>query len=387
MTAQFRRSEVRLGNWRSHPYSTWSFQNVAEFVPVADLPHGGGETEPSPGADALAELRLTSPDGRELTALEHLTVSHGDAFVAMRDGRLVAEWQAPHCDAARPHIVFSVTKSVTGLLAGIAAGDGLLDPEAPVSDYVASQPGSAFADARVRDLLDMTVSLRFVEDYLDRESDFDRYRRAMLWNPEHGGGAEETLREVLASLPRDLHPHGGRFHYASPVTDMLGLVLEAATGTRYRDYLSEKLWKPMGARGAASITVDREGTARAAGGLSLTARDLARFGQLVLEDGVAAGRRLVPSDWIADMRGGGNRAAWIDGDFAGLFPEGRYRSCWYVTGDGKGSLAAIGIHEQWVWIDPTRGVVLVKLSSRPEPSHDPSTMREAAMLSRIAAVI
>jgi CubicO group peptidase (beta-lactamase class C family) len=387
MTFPFTRREVRLDNWRAHPFNTWSFQNVAELVPVAELPCGGGEIERSPGADGLADLRLTAPDGRVLTALRHLEASHGDAFVALRDGRIVAEWYAPHCDALRPHLVFSVTKSVTGILAGIAAGEGLLDPDAPTAEYVETRAGSAFADARVRDLLDMTVSLRFEENYLDRESDFDRYRRAMLWNPERAAGAEETLHAVLAALPRDDRAHGTRFHYASPVTDMLGLVLEAATGMRYRDWLRDRLWMPMGARGAANITVDREGTARAAGGLSLTARDLARFGQLVLDDGLVTGVRIVPASWIADMRGGGNRAAWLDGDFATLFPDGRYRSCWYDTGDGKGSLAAIGIHEQWIWIDPSRGVVLVKMSSRPEPSHDPSTMREVAMLSQIAAAI
>ncbi|MEQ9018404.1 MAG: 6-aminohexanoate hydrolase, partial [Nitratireductor sp.] len=109
--------------------------------------------------------------------------------------------------------------------------------------------------------------------------------------------------------------------------------------------------------------------------------------QLVLDGGVAKGRQVVPADWISDLRTSGSRSAWADGDFVDLFAQGRYRACGYSVGDDHGSLAAIGIHEQWLWIDPQRRVVLAKLSSRPEPSHDPATRREAAMLARIARAL
>ena len=381
------RSDVRLANWRIHPNSRWSFQNVREIVPTVEIAAARGETEASPGSDALAGLELLLPDGSRIGALDHLAQSHGDAFVALKDGRLVAEWHAPHCDPDAPHIVFSISKSVTGLLAGIAAAEGALDPDAPIAAYVPVPPGGAYSDATVRHLLDMTVSLSFEENYLDRRSDFDRYRRAMLWNPEHEAGREETLEKVLVSLPKAAHPHGTRFHYASPDTDLLGFVIERATETRFHTYLANRLWRHLGGRGAANVTVDRVGIARAAGGISVTARDLARFGQMMLDGGAAGGRQVVPAGWIEDIRGNGDRQAWVNGNFAGLFGKGRYRSCWYDTRDDHGSLAAIGIHEQWIWIDPVRRVVLVKLSSRPEPSHDPSTMREKSTLRQIARMI
>jgi CubicO group peptidase (beta-lactamase class C family) len=387
MTETVDRRAVRLSNWRTAPFSRWSFQNVREIVPTAEIAAATGETEPSPGRGPLAGMELSLPDGSPVMALDHLAQSHGDAFVALKDGRLVAEWAAPHCDPDAPHIIFSISKSVTGLLAGIAVEDGLLDPDAPVTRYVPVPVGGAYADATVRHLLDMTVSLSFEEDYLDRQSDFDRYRRAMLWNPEHAAGREETLEEVLVSLPKDDVAHGERFHYASPNTDLLGLVIERAVGGRFHAYLAERLWRPLGGRGAAYVTVDRQGSARAAGGICVTARDLARFAQMLLDGGRAGGRQLVPAAWIDDIRSQGDRQAWVDGDFAELFPQGRYRSCWYDTGDDHGSIAALGIHEQWIWIDPVRRVVLVKFSSRPEPSHDPSTQREAAMLAQIARAL
>lgn len=382
------RRDITLANWRTYPAMRWSFTHVAELVPTAEIAAPAGAEPPSPGPGVLDRLRVKSADGAAIGPIEHFENSHGDCFVAMRDGAVIAEWNAAHCDPERPHLVFSISKSITGMLAGVAAGEGLLDPEAQVSDYVPVAPGSAYADVRVRDLLDMAVSLDFEENYLDHDGPFDRYRRAMLWNPERPGTKPETMLDVLSVLPKAAHPHGTRFFYASPDTDMAGLVIEAATGRRFHDYLAERVWKPMGARGRAHVTVDRAGAARAAGGICVTARDLARFGQLVLDGGRSRqGRQLIPQDWIADMRTNGNRAAWLAGDFKDDFPEGRYRSFWYDTGNGRGTFCGIGIHGQWLWCDPTAKLVLVKFSSRPEPTDDASSRREAAVLGQIAEIL
>jgi len=381
----FSRGDITLANWRQHPFSQWSFQNVEELVPTAEITPPGAPEDPVAEPGLIASLSVTLPGGEARTALEHFRLSYADRFVVMRDGVVLDEWLAPHAEAERPHIIYSISKSVTGMLAGIAVGDGKLDPDAKVSDYVEVKRGSAYHAAHVRDLLDMTVSLDFVENYLDTKADFDRYRRAMLWNPERKGGKPETMIEVLASLKRHAHPHGTVYYYASPNTDMLGLVIEAAVGQRFHSYLADRLWAPMGARGAAHVTVERVGAARAAGGICVTARDLARFGQLVLDGGVTSdGRELIPQAWVADMRANGNREAWVKGNDAHVFPEGRYRSCWYDIGDDRSSLAAIGIHGQWIWIDPLSRIVLAKMSSRPMPSDDAATAAEAQFLGQVA---
>ena len=387
MTHDIRRADITLADWRLHPASRYSFQHVCEFVPVAMVAWPGAAEAPSPGQAALESLVLRDRDGGRVTALAHLRRSHADHVVVMREGEIVAEWLADTADPARPHVVFSISKSITGLLAGIAAGEGALDPDAPVSAYVPSMAGSTYATARVRDLLDMTVDLDFDEEYLDHGGAFDRYRRAMLWNPEplDGGAAPETLARFLATLGGRGSGHGRRFYYASPNSDLLGLVVERAVGMRYHRYLAERLWNKMGARGAAYVTVDRAGTARAAGGVCITTRDLARIGQLVLDGGRARdGTAVVPQGWIADMREGGDRNAWVDGNFADMFPDGRYRSCWYDIGDGRGSIAAVGIHGQWLWADPASRVVIARTACRPAPSDDDATALEILMLGQIA---
>jgi CubicO group peptidase (beta-lactamase class C family) len=389
MSQQFTRADISLANWRTAPFNRWSFQHVSEFAPTAVIlaqtpPHAAQS-----GGDVLAEIKITDPDGTGLTALDHMERSSTDCFVALRDGETLASWNSPTGRPDLPHIIFSISKSVTAVLAGIAAGDGLLDPGKPVSAYVAETKGSAFGDARVRDLLDMTVSLDFDEEYLDADGAFDRYRRAMLWNPPRAGAPEEEMVGFLSTLPKAAREHGRQFYYASPNTDMLGLVVERATGERYADYLARRLWAPMGATGGAYVTVDRAGNSRAAGGVCVTVADLARLGQLMLDGGETRsgerpGAQIVPRAWIDDIRSNGDRQAWVDGNFDYVFPNGRYRSCWYDVGDGRGSFCGIGIHGQWIWVDPASRVVLAKVSSRPEPSDDPSTALEISALGQIA---
>lgn len=385
MAATPTRAEITLENWRDHPFSRWSFQNTCELVPCAVISQGSGNAGTWPGAGLLSELELESGKGRSVAATSLLAERHTDCFVAMRDGTPIAAWNAPHADPRAPHLVFSISKSLAGLLAGIAEADGLLDPGKRVVDYVAAMAGSTYGSARVRDLLDMTVDLEFDEDYVDHGGPFDRYRRAMLWNPERDGTAQETMEAFLATLPAEGHGHGSRFHYASPNTDLLGLVIERAVGQRFHLYLAERLWHPLGLSGPAYVTVDRVGTARAAGGICMTVTDLARIGQMVLDDGRAPeGQQVVPGRWISDMRENGNRRAWVEGDFADMFAEGRYRSCWYDVGDGRGSMAAIGIHGQFLWLDPTNRVVLARTASRPQASDDIETAQDIAMMADIA---
>lgn len=387
MPASFSRRDITLANWRTYPFNTYSFQNVAEFVPSADISTPRPDSR-SLGLEALDGLMVEHRSLGKASVADFLAGTHGDVFAVLKDGEFLAEWQAPHASLDAPHIVFSVTKSVTGMLAGIAWGDGVLDPDASVGAYVATPPDCAYASASVRDLLDMTVRLDFVEDYLNVDGPFDRYRRAMLWNPERSGVAQESMLDVLGALPRGAGNHGEVFYYASPNTDMLGLVIEAATGRRYHEFLRDRLWKPMGATGAARITVDRKGAPRAAGGLSVTARDLARLGDLVMNEGrTRDGQQLIPAAWVADMLGNGNHEAWKIGGFPGFFPAGNYRSCWYVANNGSGGFAADGIHGQRLWVDPSSRVAIVKLSSFPLPSDDVASAADFEVLAQIAKAL
>jgi CubicO group peptidase (beta-lactamase class C family) len=379
----FRRNEATLANWRFAPYSKWSFQNAGEFVPSAGIACIDGAVE-SPAVDPESLLAQSIViEGRRETVADFLQRSDTDAFVAMKRSEFVGDHFAPHMDHDAAHIVFSISKSLTALLAGSVEADGLLDPSAPVTRYIPEAEGSAYGDATVQHVLDMTVSLDFDEAYLDPAGAFERYRRAMLWNP--GGG--EALLPFILSIRKGPHPHGGPFRYRSPNSDLLGVIVERASGHRYAELMRDRLWLPLGAKSAASVTVDGEGTARAAGGVSVTPRDLARVGEMMRLDGSIDGRRIVPESWVRDTLTGGSAAAWKAGDFVHLVENGRYRNKWYQTGFDGGAFFAIGIHGQWLYVDPSTEVVMVKMSSQPEPVDDPLDRQCVAFFQAVSAML
>ena len=365
----FARNQVLLGNWRESPFSRWSFQNVGELVPsacVAAVP-GSGEIPVQDFGGLLGE-KIALAGGAE-TVAAFLTRSDTDALTIMKGGKFVGDWFAPHMEFGARHIIFSISKSLTAILAGILEGEGVFDPQAPVTRYLPESAGSAYGDASVRHVLDMSVSLDFEEAYLDPESAFARYRRATLWNP---GGGTESLADFILTLQRLDEPHGRTFRYRSPNSDLLGILIERASGQRFAELLHEKLWLPLGAMSEASVTVDLAGTARTAGGISVTPRDLARIGEMMRQGGIANGRRIVPEAWVRDtVSTGGDAEAWQRGTMAFLFPKGRYRNKWYQAGAASGAFCGIGIHGQWLYVDPKAEVVIAKMSSQPEPVDEP----------------
>ncbi len=381
----FARDTVQLSNWRESPFNRWSFQNLGELVPTARIVAAPESTE-TPVLDLgglLGETVSLASAPETVAAL--LARSDTDALTIMKGGKVVGDWFAPHMDFGARHIIFSISKSLTAIIAGILEGEGLFDPKAPVTQYIPEAAGSAYGDASVRHVLDMSVSLDFEEAYLDPESAFARYRRATLWNP---GGGSESLREFILTLPRLAEPHGRTFRYRSPNSDLLGLLLERASGQRFADLMREKLWLPLAATSEASIGVDMEGTARTAGGISVTPRDLARVGEMMRQGGTANGRRVVPEAWVRDTTStGGSSEAWQRGTMAFLFPNGRYRNKWYQTGNASGAYCGIGIHGQWLYVDPKTEVVIAKMSSQPVPVDDPLDARIVAFFEALTRLV
>jgi CubicO group peptidase (beta-lactamase class C family) len=357
---------VTLANWRRSPWNRWAFHHVSELVPVAMI-----RTDPA-RAKALPE-NLTVPDRlADGTGIDQvLRETETDGFLVLRDGAIAYEWYANGLTADAPHIVFSISKSISAILAGILVGQGKLDAEAPVVRYIPEAKGSAYADATVRHVLDMTVSIDFDEAYLDPESAFARYREAMGWNPAADPAKTPGLHRFLTTLPRGSGPHGARFHYVSPNSDLLGWIIERAAGQPYAELLSDLVWKPLGAAHDAYVTIDNAGAARSAGGVCTTLRDLARFGEMLRRGGDG----IVPRDWIDDILENGDRGAWTRGDMSALFPEGRYRSKWYLTGNAHGAWTGIGIHGQWLYIDPAAKLVIAKFSSQALPVEDALDLR------------
>jgi CubicO group peptidase (beta-lactamase class C family) len=364
--------QVTLANWRTAPFNRWAFHHVRELVPSAEIaPAATGEV---PWPRALRELPVGDPAATDT-----------DGLVIVHRGVVVHEFYANGLTAQTQHILMSVSKSLLGLLAGALVGRGQLDPESPVTDLIPEVAGTAYRDATIRHLLDMRVGVAFDENYLATSGPIIEYRKSTGWNPLAPGETPSDLRSFYRHLTAGDDPHGGRFHYVSPNTDLLGWVFERASGVRYADLVSELLWRPMGAEHAAYITVDRLGAPRCAGGMCVTARDLARVGQLVVEGGRHQGREVVPKTWIDDIFTAGDPEAWKRGPFVPYFPglPIHYRSKCYVVRGPQPLLFGFGIHGQHLFVDPTAEIVIAKVSSQAAPLDAPRIARTLEMVQRV----
>ncbi len=313
----------------------WAFDHAPQ--PLPDSYDFGGNTH-----DLAAFLDRTEATG--LLVVHRGAITHEEYRLGADDSALFTSW--------------SVAKSVLSALIGIAVEEGhIASLSDPIGDYVPALAESGYADVPIADALTMSSGVAFDEDYDNPRSDINMlFFRAMAFGT--------PIEDSIAALQSDRGP--GEFNaYASSDTMALGLVLEAATGERVADYLATRLWAPMGAEADATWSTDRTGREIALCCLNATLRDYARFGRLYLEGGAREGRQIVPADWVAasvtpeaaHLQPGENPASdWTFG----------YGYKWWIPEDPQGDFTAIGVWGQYVYVDPTREVVIVKTSTDPE---------------------
>jgi CubicO group peptidase (beta-lactamase class C family) len=350
-----------LADWLTPPMNRWAFRHVRELMwteRVSAAPRG-----PLPKAESSS---LISDE-----VLSYFEQSYTDAFVVLHEGQLVDEWYAPGVAIDDRHIVFSVTKSIVGIVASVLIAAGVLDDSAPVTAYIPEVAAGGYAAATVRDVLDMTADIRFTEDY-DGE-DMRLYREANGTAPAKDGGA--GLHAFLVNLPQS-GPHGRAFHYASPTAELAAWVCERASGLSLAELISQYIWQPIGAEHDADLLIDRYGASRGSGGFAATARDLARMGQLLIDAPSGPIRH-----GIADLKRPGDRDHWEAGTLRGFIPNGSYRDFWYQSADAPGIYLAAGIYGQRVYVDVIHHTVIVQQSSLPT-SFDETTWQQTLPLFR-----
>ena len=244
-----------LSTWLQPPHTFWSFRHVRELVPTERIRRGDvvRELNPAPRPELL-DVDVDTHFGR--IPVRDVLGHERDALVVLHGDDLLVDWLADGVRADEPHLIFSVTKSVTGLLAGALAGAGKLDLDASPLDYLPEIADSGFADATLRQVLDMEASYAFVEDYTPGP-DVVAYRHAAGWYPAPADAP--SLQGFLASrAPEGVH--GERFRYLSPTTDLMGWVCARAAGTTWAEAVSTYLWAPIGAEHDAEVTVEAKAT-------------------------------------------------------------------------------------------------------------------------------
>lgn len=364
-----------LKNWREYPFSAWAFNNVRELIPTSEI-----KNDPTMIWKLKEKYQPT-----DLVSKKELTSLSVDSIVVIKEGNIIFETYCNNMKPSKQHILFSVSKSILGLLCGILEKKNLLDTTAFISKYIPEVKGTAYEDASIRNCLDMQVGVRFDEDYLAKDGPIVNYRYAANWNPTPDSQKNLGLRSFIQSLTIRDGQHGKQFHYVSPNTDLLGWIIERATGTKYSNVVSELLWKPLGAEYPGYITVDRFGAPRSAGGKCFTSRDLARVGMLMYQSGARGSIQIIPESWINDIFIGGSNSAWKMGDMAANFPSKNvaYRSKWYSHKGENPMVHGIGIHGQYLFVDRKRQLSISWFSCDNDPLSQSRLPKVLKVINRI----
>ena len=353
------------GGMSTFPKLRWAQSNIRRLVPTTNVARGDAPMCVLPRADRddLDGVIFTPIGATEsMTWAQSLAANYTDGIVVLHRGRIVYERYFGALDAQRPHIAWSVTKSFFGLIAASLIAEGALDSQAPVSAYVPELEGSGLGNATLRQVLDMTTSIHYSEDYTDPDAGIWLHGRAggiLPRVPEQVGPG--SFYEFLGTLRQD-GPHGEAFAYKTVNTDVLGWVLRRVTGVPLGELLQQRIWSQLGAEQDGYLMVDSTGTEFAGGGFNCCLRDLARFGQMMRNDGFWNGRQIVPQAAIDDIRGGADPAHFAKAGYVTL-PGASYRDMWWVTHNEHGAYCARGIHGQGVYIDPVAGMVIARFAS------------------------
>lgn len=283
--------------------------------------------------------------GRPLDAWLEATGTR--AFLVVHQDRLVHEWHRDGAGPGVPETSFSAAKSFVSTLVGIAVDDGLLDVGAPVTTYLPelAERDERFAEITVRDLLTMSSGIRYVE-------------RGLPWSDDALTYYGTDLRELALEHTEVEEPPGRTWHYDNYHPLLLGLVLERATGMSVSEWMSERLWRPLGAEADASWSLDseRSGFEKLESGVNAVPRDFARFGLMMLHDGRWNGRQIVSEGWAREAT-----AASTASD-----PVPFYQYLWWVGAPRDGGRApfyALGKYGQVVAVFPEHDLVVVRLGS------------------------
>ncbi|GAA3928605.1 serine hydrolase domain-containing protein [Actinoplanes auranticolor] len=360
------------------PFNEWTFTHMNWLMPTEHVARGGPHL-PLPLSPCPLDLTYRFDDrDHTLTELHRRTFT--TAFVVLHRGEIVHETYPGAFAGPRSRMqLFSVSKSVTSMLIGIALADGSIGSvKDRVTDYRPDFRGTAYEESTLADLLDMTSGVGDAEVWDVPDSGIKRFEQAVM-----GGG---DVAAVIRAAPRRSAP-GESFNYSTFDAQLLGWVLEAATGRSLAAYASERLWSHIGADRDAYYWLTRAHPRTAIGGGSFnaTARDVARLGLLMANDGVVAGEQVVPRDWVRRSRGSDLPHLAVGALGPSGYDHYGYANQWWTLGESSfNAFTGLGVHGQYLFVDPTADVVIVKCSAWPAQDDERRDRETITALRRVA---
>ena len=356
--AQAAPDEELLGKSAGYPLgtpATWfydervrvgSFSRLDEILPHNTLQKSATPLPLPKGTDASGIGYLFG--GKHHSLDDFLRHQRVTGFLLIRNGEVVAERYQYARTAQNRFVSHSMAKSIVSIAVGMALAEGkIASLDDRIAKYVPELAGRAFGESTVRNMLRMASGVQFREVY-DGNDDLARFTRIRI---------EEGSMAALKAFNVREHEQGARFHYASSQTVALTLLLRAVTGTSLSQYLTSRLWQPMGAEADATWVRTRDGTEAGSGNFNATLRDYGRLGVLLANDGALGGAQIVPKDYLLEATDWRRQPDAFKPGIATPFFGYGYQF-WTFPGE-KRRFALLGVYGQSIFVDPELKLVMV----------------------------
>ena len=345
---------VNNENWGIPPNKYCAFNNLDKIVRFTQVVDRGDGPVNEFGSNPKDISHLTVQWGdKEISFDEFLKRGHVDAILVIQGNDIVYE-NYLRMEKEDRHSIQSITKTTVPALIWEYIENGMIDPNRKVSEYI-PEMGSGYADATVQALLDMDVTNSYSENYFDPDAEVWESEIAMGWKPDPENKHPSLKKWISETITSDDIKGTGTTQYKSMNTDVAGWIIEEVSGEDFGELFEEKIYRHIGAKQDAVFTADSEGFVSAGGGLIMTLEDLARYGQVWANDGVAFdGTQSISKEWIEQHRtdSAGTEYYLRDGY--------RYHDQLYSNGNVIGHMGWGGQH---MYIDPETKVVAVWFSS------------------------
>lgn len=356
---------VQVQNLRWHmndaEFNSLSFRNMRTLFTTRTVGRSGAVTE-LPREDHELDFNYQF-GGKTYTPEEFLDRTYTNAMLIMKDGKVVYENYLNHSNPQTHFMGWSMTKSITAILTGIAYEEGLIKSlDDDIAQYLPELKKGAYKGVTVKQVLQMRSGVAYEESY--------EFNKPGIAARNHITSLVKNVTrfvDAAKDIERAYKP-GEFFAYKTIDTAVLGLLLERVTGKSLAAYTAEKLWEPMGAEANGFYIMDGEpgvGREFSGAGFNAVLRDYARIGQMVLNGGKLNGKQIVSAEWVTEMsKPAGDESHPMD-----------YGYQWWTVSKTP-AYSAIGLQGQFIFVDPSTDTVVVKLSYFPPQDKDEAAMRE-----------
>ncbi|PEE44588.1 serine hydrolase domain-containing protein [Bacillus pseudomycoides] len=363
------KENVTKENWLQDPYLRWSYTHMKELALTSEVKNNPEQVSPFPTAlQNLDDFSVKKENGSNIPLKKLLDENKTDAFVVIHNGKLVYEQYFNGYKQNKPHGMASLAKVFTGALVQSLTEEGFIDVNKTAETYVKELRNTPFGKATIQQLMDMQISAEYpTHGYIQRgleNQDAQLYLASNILPRSKNYNGPMKIYDMLREAKETASP-GTAFSYNNGSSETLGWIIRTVTGKSLAENVSERIWSKIGMEENAYYVTDETGVEQASAGLNATARDMARFGQLILNNGRYNGMQMLPSSIPENIK------SIQEGELPiGPGAPISYHNQWWITHNEQGAFEVLGSYGQCLYIDPTANMVIVHFSSNASPSSD-----------------